>query len=112
MDALKKLPSVSIQVEALRELLKQFENLNAEQQKAVKRKQKAEEKLQRETEREQSRDMIEYALRVQQLLQQLDDPTKDLFRNGIDGVTLTEAELTQIDEFYELINPARPGNAR
>ncbi len=71
-----------------------------------------EEKRKKE-EKQLQRSSLAYCLRVQFMLEQLDEDTKQSFRNGSDGaVQLTVTELKQVDDFYNLVHPQRPGNTR
>lgn len=114
LDAVSKLPEVIIQIETLRDLLSTFQDAYTSQQKEVKKLQKQEEKLRKDTEREQLRSLLRYTLRTQGILNLIDDSSKDVLRSGEgEGVVkLSEKELTQLDEFYDLVNPTRPGNDR
>ncbi|XP_003384898.2 PREDICTED: caprin-1-like [Amphimedon queenslandica] len=114
LDAVSKLPEVIIQIETLRDLLSTFQEAHASQQKEVKKLQKQEEKHRKDTEREQLRSLLKYTLRTQGILNLIDDSSKEVLRSGEgEGVVkLSEKELTQLDEFYDLVNPTRPGNDR
>lgn len=113
LEAISKLPGVLIQVDLLRELQKQFADLSTEYQKHSKKKLKAEEKQKKDAERDIQKLSIQFSLRIQYMLNQLDETAKDHFSAGINGaVKLTEAELTQLDDFYVLLNPQRSGNSR
>ena len=113
MEAISKLPGVLIQVDLLRELQKQFADLSTEYQKHSKKKLKAEEKQKKDVERDMQKSSVQFSLRIQYMLNQLDETAKDHFSAGINGaVKLTEAELTQLDDFYVLLNPQRSGNSR
>lgn len=82
--------------------------------KEVKKLQKQEEKHRKEAERESQRSLLKYALRTQTILNLIDDNAKVTLQSGEgeDVVKLNESELNQLDEFYELVNPTRPGNER
>ena len=84
------------------------------QMKEVKKLQKQEEKHRKEAERESQRSLLKYALRTQTILNLIDDNAKETLQSGEgeDAVKLNESELNQLDEFYELVNPTRPGNER
>ena len=92
---------------------KQFVDLNAEHQRHFKARQKVEDQKRRDEEKLKQRASIQYCLRIQLMLEQLDDTTKETFRSGSDGaIKLSDAELKQVDEFYNLVNPQRAGNPR
>ena len=103
-----------IQIETLRELLTTFQEVHTSQMKEVKKLQKQEEKHRKEAERESQRSLLKYALRTQTILNLIDDNAKETLQSGEgeDMVKLNESELNQLDEFYELVNPTRPGNER
>jgi hypothetical protein len=108
-----KLPEVSIQVEALRELLMSFQQIKDDYQKETAKEQKLEEKRQKEMERQSHLNLLRYFLKIERLLNSIDDEVKGSLCSGeLDGVTLSEVELTQIDQFYDLLNPERPGNSK
>ena len=91
---------------------KQFSELHSEYQRHLKAKLRGEEKRKKE-ERQLQKTSLAYCLRIQLILEQMDEETKKAFRNGSDGaVQLSETELKQIDEFYNLVHPQRPRNAR
>ena len=113
LEAISKLPDVLVQIDFLRDLQKQFAEMNLEYQKHLKSTQKAKDKRKKEEESATRKSSIEYSLRVQVILDQLDESTKTCFRNGSEGaVKLTDSELKQLDDFYHLVNPQRPGNPR
>ena len=103
-----------IQIETLRELLTTFQEVHTSQMKEVKKLQKQEEKHRKEAERESQRSLLKYALRTQTILNLIDDNAKETLQSGEgeDVVKLNESELNQLDEFYELVSPTRPGNER
>ena len=103
-----------VQIEFLKEMQKQFFDMNTEYQRHLKSKEKAEAKKQREEEKQLQRSSLKYSLRIQLILEQLDEATKESFRAGwSDGaIKLSEAELKQVDDFYTLVNPQRAGNTR
>ena len=108
---MSKLPEVSIRVDTLHDLISGFQQFREEYQKEMKRRQKTEDKQRRDHERDVHRSMVRYSLRIQQLLNYFDDDAKEAFRTGTDGaIILSEAELTQLDELYCLLNPTRAGN--
>lgn len=113
LEAIAKLPSVSIQIETLRDLSSTFQELQLTYQKEQKKQQKTEERLRKEAEKDSQKSLLRYSLRVQGILNLIDDAAKEALRAGSDGaVELSEPELKQLDEFYELVNPSRPGNDR
>lgn len=112
-EAITKLPEVSIQIAALKDLLINFQQVHDEYQKEIKKRQKSEEKRQKEAEKEFQQNLVGYCLKVERLLTLVDDTAKEAFRTGSNGaIVLSEAELSQIDSFYDLVNPLRPGNEK
>ena len=92
---------------------KQFVDLNTEYQCHLKARQKVEDQKRRDEEKLKQRGSIQYCLRIQLMLEQLDDATKESFRSGSDGAAkLSDAELKHVDDFYNLVNPQRAGNPR
>ena len=100
-----------MQIEILSELFVSFQQIHEEYQKELKKRQKAEEKHQKDAEKASQQDLLRYCLRVERLLNLIDNTAKEAFRTGSNGaVVLSEAELTQIDNFYDLVTPIRAGN--
>lgn len=107
------MPDVLVQIDFLHELQKQFSDLNLEYQRHLKSKLKSEEKRHKEEQRQIQKSSLRQCLRIQTILEQLDGATKEAFRSGSDGaIKLTEDEMKRIDDFYELVNPKRPGNPK
>ena len=78
-----------------------------------KKKLKQEKMQQKESEQEVVKSTISFILRMQYLLNNMDDTNRENFRDGTDGAEqISEAELMQMDEFYHLINPSREDNPR
>eukprot|EP00731_Ephydatia_muelleri_P005941 Em0003g189a len=112
LDAVSKLGEVLLQLELAKELQKQFVTFNDSYQKTKKKQQKAEKQQQREAERDLQKSALAYSVRVQNLLAGLDEVSKPDFRKGTNGaVQLTEDELTQLDDLYQLLVPTRISNA-
>lgn len=102
---------MSIQIDTLRDLALAFQEMYASYQKEMKKQQKIEDKHRRDAEKETQRSLLKYSLRIQGLLNLVDDTAKEALRAGTDGaVKLSESDLTQLDKFYDLVNPTRPGN--
>ncbi|XP_064400637.1 caprin-1-like isoform X2 [Halichondria panicea] len=109
--AVAKLNDVSIQLELIKELQKQFTTLQSDFQKSRKRQQKADRLAARESEKEAERKAVVYTLRIQDLLTNMGDEDKDNFRTGTNGaLLLSESELFQLDEVYGILTPSRQAN--
>lgn len=108
MDAVSKLQSVEEQLEMLKDIQKQLNGLGTEYNKIKKKQQRQEKAQQREQQREIERTAISGALRLQLVLNSLDENAKEDFQNGANGaVRLSKTELEQLDDWYQLINPSR-----
>eukprot|EP00058_Branchiostoma_floridae_P023083 XP_002608573.1 hypothetical protein BRAFLDRAFT_128819 [Branchiostoma floridae] len=103
LEAAAKYDEVVQCLELTNDFMKQFLTINAETQKLVKKAEKRQLLAQREVELKRVQDLLE----IQHVLDLLGtDAVRDDFKQGKPGaVPLTEAQLTQLDELYKVINP-------
>jgi caprin-1 len=110
-EAVSKYETVVASLEFARELQKQFQTMSDEadkQTEKLSKKQAKREKLERQ---QLEIERLSEILRLQCLLDNLgtDDVRTDLQSGKYDSLTLTEENLTQLDEFYQLIAPSVEG---
>ncbi|KAL4224651.1 positive regulation of dendritic spine morphogenesis [Mactra antiquata] len=103
--AVDKYGEVVQNLEFARELQKQFQGINTDNEKVLK-KQAKREKLEKQI---QDIKRVKEVLQLQTLLDNMgSDSVRKDFQTGKHGaIVLTEENLEQIDEFYKLINPTR-----
>ncbi|XP_066276519.1 caprin-1-like isoform X3 [Branchiostoma lanceolatum] len=103
LEAAAKYDEVTQCLELTNDFMKQFLTINAETQKLVKKAEKRQLLAQREVELKRVQDLLE----IQHVLDLLGtDTVREDFKQGKPGaVPLTEAQLTQLDELYKVINP-------
>ena len=110
-EAVMKLDEVTIQLELVKDLQKQFTAATLDCQKIRKRQQKLEKQQQKDAEKENIKKVLAHSFGVFQLLEGFDEETKEHFSAGTNGaVQLTETELGNLDSLYRLLAPNRPGN--
>jgi caprin-1 len=106
-EAADKYDSVIASIEFARDLQKTYQSMSDEADKLAEKASKKQAKKDKMEKQERSMEMLSQVLKLQTLLNTLGtDEVRTELLSGKYGLTLTQENLTQLDEFYQTISPA------
>lgn len=111
-EAVDKYETVIASMEFAKELQKQFQMMSDEADKLAEKQSKKQAKREKQERQQQEVERLSDVLRLQCLLDSLgtDEVRADLQSGKYTSLTLTEQNLTQLDEFFQLIAPTIDGS--
>jgi caprin-1 len=106
-EAVDKYESVIANLEFARELQKLYQGMSDEADKLAEKASKKQAKKEKLERQQQELDRLSDVLKLQSLMLSVgtDEVRADLLAGKYGGLTLTEQNLAQLDEFYQLISP-------